>query len=338
MTDKLRVNVFLMNTGYIREELSRWRVKWAGDARYDVTIVGARHRPIASNRNLVTKRFLDGDADFMMMIDDDVVPAQNPLDLLQMDLDIVVCPTPMFAQGRTGDFPIHMNVELMEHPDGLQDTYVLTQPDPLMEISTGGTGCIIIARRVLELKRDAPQFKFVGLIERDRRVDPGAKIARGRTTQPGQIELGCVATGKKPSQPSLIVKKLDTILLCDDFGVRFLPDTDTAHVIKMTVCQDNVLDRRGANARQREFVERRQLGQRRIDHDVAFGRRDQERVAHPFGLIDRRVNADRVLQVLTQVKQRDRSEGWRSVASFFRATPIARQPDRDQYSRGQCQG
>ncbi len=158
MERKLRVNVFLMNTGYIREELSVWRVKWAGDVRYDVTVEGARHRPIASNRNLVTKRFLDGGADFMMMIDDDVVPAQNPLDLLQMDLDIVVCPTPMFAQGRTGDFPIHMNVELLEHPDGLQDTYVLTQPDPIMEISTGGTGCIIIARRVLEHPDLHPAF------------------------------------------------------------------------------------------------------------------------------------------------------------------------------------
>ncbi len=156
--DKLRVHVFLMNTGYIREELSKWRVKWAGDARYDVTIEGARHRPISSNRNKVTKRFLAGEADFIMMIDDDVVPAQNPLDLLQMNLDIVICPTPMFAQGRTGDYPIHMNVELLEHPDGLEDHYVLARPDPIMEIATGGTGCVIIARRVLEHPDLHPAF------------------------------------------------------------------------------------------------------------------------------------------------------------------------------------
>lgn len=158
MADKLRVNVFLMNTGSIREELANWRVKWAGDARYDVTIEGARHRPIASNRNFVTKRFLTGTADFMMMIDNDVVPAQNPLDLLQMDLDIVVFPTPMFEPGKTGDYPIYMNVELLEHPDGLTDGYVLMQPDPLVEIATGGTGCILIARRVLEHPDLHPPF------------------------------------------------------------------------------------------------------------------------------------------------------------------------------------
>lgn len=161
MNRKQRVHVFLMNTGYIREELSWWRVRWAEDARYDVTIEGARHRPIASNRNLVTKRFRAGDADFMMMIDEDVVPAQNPLDLLQMDLDIVVCPTPMFAPGKTGDYPIHMNVELLEHPAGLREKYVVQAPDPLMEIATGGTGCILIARRVLEHPDLHPAFMDV---------------------------------------------------------------------------------------------------------------------------------------------------------------------------------
>lgn len=152
MSDKQSVHVFIMNTGSIREELSWWRVKWANDARYDVTIEGSRHRPIASNRNRATKRFLIDlrHADFMMMIDEDTVPAQSPLDLLQMNLDIVVFPTPMFTPGKTGSFPIHMNVELLEHPEGLRDGYVLMKPEPLMEIASGGTGCILIARRVLE--------------------------------------------------------------------------------------------------------------------------------------------------------------------------------------------
>ncbi len=158
MTDKLRVNVFLMNTGYIREELSIWRVKWAGDVRYDVTVEGARHQPIASNRNQVTKRFLDSGGDFMMMIDDDVVPLQNPLDLVLMDMDIVVFPTPMWAPGRVGDYPIQMNVELMEHPEGTEENYVLTYTEPLLEIVSGGTGCILIARRVLEHPDLCPAF------------------------------------------------------------------------------------------------------------------------------------------------------------------------------------
>jgi hypothetical protein len=158
MDSKTNVHVFLMYTGYIREELAWWRVKWAGDARYDVTVEGARHRPIASNRNQATKRFLASDGDFMMMIDDDVIPAQNPLDLVLMDKDIVCFPTPMWAPGRTGDYPIHMNVELMEHPEGLQDNYILISPEPLMEIAAGGTGCILIARRVLEHPDLRPAF------------------------------------------------------------------------------------------------------------------------------------------------------------------------------------
>ena len=161
MDSKTSVNVFLMNTGSIREEIAWWRIKWAEDERYDVTIEGARHRPIASNRNLVTKRFLAGTADFMMMIDDDVVPTQNPLDLLQMDLDIVVFPTPMFAPGRAGGYPIHMNIELLEHPEGAAEGYVLMQPEPLMEIASGGTGCILIARRVLEHPDMHPAFMDV---------------------------------------------------------------------------------------------------------------------------------------------------------------------------------
>lgn len=158
MTDKPGVQVFLMNTGNIREELSWWRVRWAQDERYDVTVEGACHKPIASNRNRSAKRFLDGAADFMMMVDDDVVPVQNPLDLVELNLDIVVFPTPIFQPGATGDHPIYFNVELPAHPDGEGDRYVFAQPDPLMEIVTGGTGCILITRRVLEHPDLYPPF------------------------------------------------------------------------------------------------------------------------------------------------------------------------------------
>ena len=155
---KTNVTVFLMNTGSLREELAVWRVKWAGDVRFDVTVEGARHQPISSNRNQVTKRFLASNGDFMMMVDNDVVPLQNPLDLVLMDMDIVVFPTPMWAPGRAGDYPIQMNVELMEHPEGTEENYVLTYTEPLLEIVAGGTGCILIARRVLEHPDLRPAF------------------------------------------------------------------------------------------------------------------------------------------------------------------------------------
>jgi hypothetical protein len=150
MISKPSVHIFFVNVGDMREELAWWRDRWITDERYEIATEGARHTPVASNRNRSVKRFLGGDADFMMMVDDDVVPTQDPLDLVRMNLDIVVFPTPVFKPGSVGDYPIHLNVELPAHPEGEGDRYVCTQPDPLMEISAGGTGCILIARRVLE--------------------------------------------------------------------------------------------------------------------------------------------------------------------------------------------
>ena len=146
------VHVFMLNMGEVREELSEWRVAWQTDQRYKVRVQGTRDTPIASNRNRAVQKFLRGDADYLMMIDDDTVPQRNPLDLVQSDLDIVAMPTPMWMPKRAGQWPIYMNIEPLQplgEPE-IGDTYYAANPDPIIEIKSAGTGCVLIARRVLE--------------------------------------------------------------------------------------------------------------------------------------------------------------------------------------------
>ena len=148
--NKPSVHIFFVNVGMVWEELSAWRVLWLADERYQVAAQGARApgMPTGCNRNLAVKRFLEHGSDYMLMIDDDTVPTANVLDLVEYDLDITVFPTPMFRP-REGDYPIFFNVELLG-VGGEDEQFVLRDPKPLMEVVGGGSGCILIARRVLE--------------------------------------------------------------------------------------------------------------------------------------------------------------------------------------------
>ena len=143
-------HVFLVNTGNIRAELGLWRELWSKEGRFAVAIEDARGTPVSDNRNRAVKRFLQSGYGWMLMVDDDTIPTRNPLDLIYQNLDIVCFPTPMWNPGVIKHQPVYMNIEPLDKSGSDGESIVMMNPDPLMEIVTGGSGCILIARRVLE--------------------------------------------------------------------------------------------------------------------------------------------------------------------------------------------
>ena len=120
------------------------------DERYNI-IMGWNHaKPVTNNRNQIVKRFLDSppEHEFLLMMDNDVVPQNNPLDYIEHNLDIVVFPCPIWKPNQACDSPVVWNIRMRD-----EDGYLLTgsfKTGGLREISEGGTGAILIARRVLE--------------------------------------------------------------------------------------------------------------------------------------------------------------------------------------------
>lgn len=144
------VCVFLVNTGNIRTELGIWRELWGKEGRFAVAIEDAHGTPVSDNRNRAVLRFLQSGYGWMLMVDDDTIPTRNPLDLIYKNLDIVCFPTPMWKPGAIKNNPVYMNIEPLDKSGSDGESIVMMNPDPLIEIVSGGSGCILIARRVLE--------------------------------------------------------------------------------------------------------------------------------------------------------------------------------------------
>jgi len=113
--------------------------------------------PVDRVRNLISKRFLESDAEYLLMIDDDVVPPPTVLDMARHGKDVVagVCYafnpqrgyytaayTPQDGNGRYGRVGIGRELE----------------GRGLLEIGLAGSACLMIHRRVLE-DLDPPYFK-----------------------------------------------------------------------------------------------------------------------------------------------------------------------------------
>jgi len=139
--------------GDVRVELAINWLRWVTNPRYQVTIyptLNVQPTPVA--RNQIVKAFLDSNCEYLLMIDSNVIPPQNILDLALLDKDIVggVC----FICKDNKLIP----VVLKEVPNGFS-VYDDLPSNTLMEVDAIGTGCIMIKRKVLE-EWSQPYFEF----------------------------------------------------------------------------------------------------------------------------------------------------------------------------------
>jgi len=131
--------------GWIRQEVACALIGLTHDGRYEVDVSGlfVFGRPLECARHMIINGFLETDADFLLMIDSDVVPRGNPLDLVEKDLDIVAMACPIWRPGSVP--PVVLNAT---PADG--STTIRPEDGPLVEVTQASTSGILIARRVLE--------------------------------------------------------------------------------------------------------------------------------------------------------------------------------------------
>lgn len=139
-----RVQVAVPNMGRIDTRLVVWLMKLMHDGRYDLHYAFPIYSPIASARNRIAREFREASQpfDYLLMVDSDVVPSTNPLDLVKRDLDVVgqLCPIwkGQLAPGR----------EVMWNVVPLEGSVLIGEG--LTQVQGIGAGCLLIARRVLE--------------------------------------------------------------------------------------------------------------------------------------------------------------------------------------------
>lgn len=140
---KQKVYIAILNQGTIRPELANLLIHITHDPRYQIKIIYPSERPITNNRNKIVRDFIYGDWDYLLMIDSDVVSHRSPLDLIELDKDVVGYPCPQWNEG-------NIYWLAMDQDD---DGYKSIQPERrhgLQRVDAIGTGCILIKRQVLE--------------------------------------------------------------------------------------------------------------------------------------------------------------------------------------------
>lgn len=129
------------------------------DDRYAVTLLLLNERPVEHARNHAAAVTREMDVDYLLMIDADNPPLRNPLDLVELDKDIIGCPTPMYKRAdrtRPDKGGIFWNVmePTNEEAPFHYGADAIGERHGLAEVSVVGTGCILIARRVVEVMPD----------------------------------------------------------------------------------------------------------------------------------------------------------------------------------------
>ncbi len=141
-------------SGWIHKSVHFAVCKILGDPRYRVRHDAPTHTPYIQNLHKCMWDFLNGGEDYWLSFDDDNPPTRNPLDLVELDCDVIGCPTPVWSNTKEGDRPFYLNA-LDAKPNG----YAPHEPcEGLQEVDAIGSGCFLVSRRVMEALKDQKPF------------------------------------------------------------------------------------------------------------------------------------------------------------------------------------
>jgi len=189
---QLSVLVTLPNMHWVHQHVADSLLKLRKDTRYNLTFIFPSKKPYENNQHHIVNDFMKGDYDFWLSIDADNPPTVNPLNLIELDKDIIGLPTPIWCynekKAKKGESPIYWNAYKYNEKE---DAYNEYHPrEGLQRVDAIGTGCFLIARRVFENKemRKAP---FERKLNEDGTVERGNDISFcERATEQG-FEIYC---------------------------------------------------------------------------------------------------------------------------------------------------
>lgn len=144
-------------TGALHYSVAIWAIRLTQEERHDVAICFPTGSPSENTRAHGMRQFLAGDFDYWLSIDSDNPPIQmlngverSPIDLVDLDLDLVGLPTPVYQEDSQGGPRLTWNV--YERPKTTAKGYRWKEfkASELEECDAIGTGCFLVARRVIE--------------------------------------------------------------------------------------------------------------------------------------------------------------------------------------------
>jgi len=162
------------------------------DKRYRLMIELPSHKPYENNLHHIVNDFMKGDYDFWLNIDSDNPPLQNPLDLVELDKDIIGLPTPIWhyegESQRKGERPVYWNG--YDYDPSKEAYHEHQTREGLQKVDAVGTGCILISRRVFE-NRQMRNKPFERKLNKDGTVQKGNDISFCEKAREQDFEIYC---------------------------------------------------------------------------------------------------------------------------------------------------
>jgi hypothetical protein len=171
-----KILVTVPNTGWIHKHVSLVTNKILMDTRYDCNLIYPTHNPFENNLHHIINDFIAGGYDYWLSIDSDNPPMNNPLDLIELDKDIMGLPTPVwhFTGKKKGERPYYENAyKYVPEEDAYGEWKNKTG---LQEVDAIGTGCFILSRRVFD-NSEMRKGCFVRKLNPDGTVNKGNDLS-----------------------------------------------------------------------------------------------------------------------------------------------------------------
>lgn len=154
------VYVAVLNQGSIRPELSYLCTELTHQNKYRIFLTYPSAKPIANNRNEIIQDFLSRpEYDYLIMIDSDIVPPLNMLDLVDHQKPIMGCVCFAYMDG--GVVPLVLKeipIEERKDPKKPYKVMHLEGDEGVVEVDAIGSGIIVIRRDVVEAMADDQPF------------------------------------------------------------------------------------------------------------------------------------------------------------------------------------
>ncbi|MFW6173710.1 MAG: RNA ligase family protein, partial [Elusimicrobiota bacterium] len=151
LPEKPSVFVSVLNQGWIRPEIANMLLLMSRSGlkiRYEYP----NAKPEQTNRNDIIKRFLETDYEYLLMLDADIVPQKNPLEMIKCGKDVINVAAPQWHED-------DLYWVAMDKVDGGWKPLPVRRRRSLQEVDATGNACMIIRRDVLE-NIDPPWFDF----------------------------------------------------------------------------------------------------------------------------------------------------------------------------------
>lgn len=188
--NRISVLVTVPNTGWLHKKVVSALMQLQMDQRYSLKFIFPTNNPLENNQHHIVVDFISEGHDYWLSMDSDNPPMKNPLDLIELDKDIMGLPTPVWHfNGKIhGENPIYWNGYDYVEKEGAYKEH--SPKEGLQKVDAIGTGCFLISKRVFE-NHEMRKGPFLRKTYPDGRVEKGNDISFCERAREQGFEVWC---------------------------------------------------------------------------------------------------------------------------------------------------